>query len=153
MYASSLAMAEQDSPHVPDPVGAYPHARRAGDFLFLSGVGPRLPGSNDVPGNRFDEQGSLLAYDMERQCHSVFTNVRAILEHHGARWPDLVDITVFLTDIQRDFEVFNRIYTEYFGDTRPCRTTVEVTALPTPIAIELKCIAYLGGAQSHDDAD
>lgn len=146
-------MAERDSPHIPDPVGAYPHARRAGDFLFLSGVGPRLPGSNEVPGNHYDEQGSLLDYDMERQCHSVFTNIRAVLEHHGARWPDLVDVTVFLTDIQRDFEVFNRIYTEYFGDTRPCRTTVQVTALPTPIAIELKCIAYLGGAECHDVAD
>lgn len=146
-------MAEHNTPHLPDPVGAYPHARRAGDFLFLSGVGPRSPGSNEVPGNRYDEQGSLLAYDMERQCHSVFTNIRAILEHHGARWPDLVDVTVFLIDIQRDFEVFNQIYTEYFGDTRPCRTTVEVTALPTPIAIELKCIAYIGGAECHDDAD
>jgi 2-aminomuconate deaminase len=146
-------MAEQDPPRAPDPIGAYPHARRAGDFLFLSGVGPRLPDSNEVPGNHYDEQGSLRAYDMEQQCHSVIANISAILELYGAQWQDLVDITVFLTDIQRDFKVFNRIYTEYFGDTRPCRTTVEVTALPTPIAIELKCIAYLGGAERHDDAD
>lgn len=131
----------------PDPVGAYPHARRAGPFLFLSGVGPRLPGSGDIPGNVYDDSGELAAYDIEAQCHSVFANIRAILEAAGARWEDLVDITVFLTDMQRDFATFNRIYGEYFDDHRPCRTTVEVGALPTPIAIELKCIAVTGDSK------
>jgi len=127
------------------PVGAYPHARRAGPLLFLSGVGPRLPGTNEIPGNEYDAGGRLLNYDIDAQCHAVFANVRAILEHAGARWQDLVDVTVFLIDMQRDFEAFNRIYAEYFTDCQPCRTTVEVKALPTPIAIELKCIAMPGG--------
>lgn len=128
----------------PQPVGAYPHARRAGDFLFLSGVGPRQPGSGDVPGNHYDAEGRLTAYDIEAQCHSVFHNIRAILEASQARWEDLVDITVFLTDMARDFDTVNRIYSDYFASDKPCRTTVEVNALPTPIAIELKCVVYLG---------
>lgn len=128
----------------PDPVGAYPHALRAGSFLFLSGVGPREPGTGAVPGNVTDADGELIAYDIAAQCHSVFRNIRAVLQASGARWEDLVDVTVFLTDMQRDFEVFNRIYAEYFAEHRPCRTTVEVGALPTPIAVELKCIAFVG---------
>ena len=129
----------------PSPVGAYPHARRVGDLLFLSGVGPRQPGSGAVPGNVVDDEGRLQSYDIEAQCHSVFKNIRAILEASGARWTDLVDITVFLTDMDKDFKTFNRIYAEYFTENQPCRTTVEVGALPTPIAVELKCIASLGG--------
>lgn len=125
----------------PDPVGAYPHARRAGPFLFLSGVGPRQGGSGDIPGNQYDDGGRLVHYDIEAQCHAVFKNIRIILEHAGARWEDLVDVTVFLTDMDRDFQTFNRIYAEYFSGHKPCRTTVEVGALPTPIVIELKCIA------------
>lgn len=127
----------------PKPVGLYPHARRAGDLLFLSGLGPRTPGTGEVPGLELDTDGNILGYDMAAQCESVFNNVRAVLESAGARWEDLVDVTVFLTDIPRDFETFNRIYAEHFADNRPCRTTVEVTRLPTPIAIELKCIAVL----------
>lgn len=127
----------------PKPVGLYPHARRAGHLLFLSGLGPRKPGSGEVPGLTLDDEGNIVDYDMAAQCESVFDNVRAVLESAGARWQDLVDVTVFLTDIPRDFETFNRIYAEHFSDNRPCRTTVEVTRLPTPIAIELKCIAYL----------
>ena len=127
----------------PDPVGAYPHARRAGPFLFLSGVGPREPGTGTIPGNVTDGSGNLLSYDIEQQCHSVFRNIRNILEDCNARWDDLVDVTVFLTDMRNDFEQFNKIYADYFKSVRPCRTTVEVNALPTPIAIELKCIAWI----------
>ncbi len=127
----------------PAPVGAYPHARRVGDLLFLSGVGPRTPGSNAIPGNVHDASGKLVAYDIEAQCRQVFANVRAVLEASGARWEDLVDVTVFLTDMARDFAAYNRVYAEHFPDpaTAPCRTTLGITALPTPIAIELKCIA------------
>lgn len=129
----------------PAPVGAYPHARRVGDLLFLSGVGPRTPGTNAIPGNVHDADGRLIAYDIEAQCRQVFANVRAVLEAAGARWQDLVDVTVFLTDMQRDFAAYNRVYAEHFTDpaTAPCRTTLGITALPTPIAIELKCIASL----------
>lgn len=129
----------------PAPVGAYPHARRVGDLLFLSGVGPRMPGSNAIPGNVHDADGRLVAYDIEAQCRQVFANVRAVLEASGARWEDLVDVTVFLTDMARDFAAYNRVYAEHFPDpaTAPCRTTLGITALPTPIAIELKCIAQI----------
>lgn len=129
----------------PRPVGAYPHARRVGNLLFLSGVGPRRPGSDEIPGNVLAEDGRLLSYDFEAQVHSVFTNVRAILEASGARWEQLVDVTVYLTDMRRDFATFNRIWAEHFGEQPPCRTTLGISALPTPIAIELKCIAALGG--------
>ncbi len=127
----------------PAPVGAYPHARRVGQLLFLSGVGPRTPGSNVIPGNAYDADGRLVAYDIEAQCRQVFANVRNVLEASGARWQDLVDVTVFLTDMERDFATYNRLYAEHFGDAQPCRTTLGITALPTPIAIELKCIAVL----------
>lgn len=132
----------------PAPVGAYPHARRVGDLLFLSGVGPRQPVSNAIPGNVLDANGRLIAYDIEAQCRQVFANVRAVLHASGARWEDLVDVTVFLTDMARDFVAYNRIYAEHFRDpaTAPCRTTLGITALPTPIAIELKCIALIGEA-------
>jgi 2-aminomuconate deaminase len=132
----------------PAPVGAYPHARRVGNLLFLSGVGPRQPGSNIIPGNVHDAVGKLVAYDIEQQCRQVFANVRAVLEASGARWEDLVDVTVFLTDMARDFAVYNRLYAEYFGGVDACRTTLGITALPTPIAIELKCIAALPPADS-----
>jgi len=129
----------------PAPVGAYPHARRVGQLLFLSGVGPRVPGTNEIPGNVYDGANVLIGYDIEAQCRQVFSNVRAVLEASGARWEDLVDVTVFLTDMSRDFVAYNRIYAEYFPDlaTAPCRTTLGITALPTPIAIELKCVAVL----------
>jgi 2-aminomuconate deaminase len=129
----------------PAAVGAYPHARRVGDLLFLSGVGPRMPGSNAIPGNRHDADGRLVGYDIEAQCRQVFANVRAVLEASDARWEDLVDVTVFLTDMARDFAAYNRVYAEFFPDpaSAPCRTTLGITALPTPIAIELKCIAVL----------
>ncbi len=127
----------------PKALGAYPHARRVGNLLFLSGVGPRSPQDNSIPGNVLDTDGRLVDHDIEPQCHQVFANVRAVLEASGARWQDLVDITVFLTDMQRDFATYNRIYAEYFGETQPCRTTLGITSLPTPIAIELKCIAVI----------
>ena len=126
----------------PPPVGAYPHARRVGDLLILSGIGPRPADGGPIPGVVFDEDGSVIDYDIEAQCHAVFANVNAVLDSAGADWHDLVDVTVYLTDIPRDFDNFNRIYGEYFSaDSGPCRTTVEVNRLPTPIAIELKCIA------------
>jgi 2-aminomuconate deaminase len=130
----------------PAPVGAYPHARRVGNLLFLSGVGPRMPGSIAIPGNVYTADGTLASYDIEAQCRQVFANVRAVLEASGARWEDLVDVTVFLTDMTRDFATYNRLYAEYFAGVDACRTTLGVTALPTPIAIELKCVAAL-----HDD--
>ena len=127
----------------PRPVGAYPHARRAGNLLYLSGVGPRDPATNTIIGNVYDTDGGLLSYDIEAQCRQVFANVRAVLEAAGARWEDLVDVTVFLTDMARDFVAYNRVWAEYFSAAQPCRTTLGITALPTPIAIELKCIAAL----------
>lgn len=130
----------------PAPVGAYPHARRVGDLLFLSGVGPRTPGTHAIPGNVYDDAGKLVGYDIEAQCRQVFANVRAVLEASGARWEDLVDVTVYLTDMARDFATYNRLYAEYFAGVDACRTTLGITALPTPIAIELKCVAALKSA-------
>ena len=127
----------------PKPVGAYPHARRVGNLLFLSGVGPRDARDDSIPGNVYDADGKLVAYDIEAQCRAVFANVRAILEASGARWEDLVDVTVYLTDMARDFAAYNRVYAEHFTTAQPCRTTLGITALPTPIAIELKCVAAL----------
>jgi 2-aminomuconate deaminase len=134
------------SDQAPEPVGPYPHARRVGNLLFLSGVGPRKKGSKEIPGVTLDERGNIVAWDIEVQCRSVFENVRHILEAAGSKWESLVDVTVFLTHMKRDFATYNRVYAEYFSDpaTQPCRTTVEVTALPTPIAIEVKCIATVG---------
>ncbi|HEY4126987.1 MAG TPA: RidA family protein [Gammaproteobacteria bacterium] len=131
------------STKAPEPVGLYPHARRVGNLLFLSGVGPRKRGSKDIPGVTLDGSGKIISYDIETQCRSVFDNVRHILEDAGSGWDKLVDVTVFLTDMQRDFAAYNKLYAEYFKDNQPCRTTVQVTALPTPIAIELKCIATI----------
>jgi len=129
----------------PKPVGSYPHARKVGNLLFLSGVGPRTAGSdaNDsgVPGLKLDHNGNFLEFDFEAQCRSVFDNVRAVLEASGSKWDNLVDVTVFLVNMKRDFATYNRVYAEYFKDAQPCRTTVEINSLPTPIAIELKCIA------------
>ncbi|MCH7509864.1 MAG: RidA family protein [Proteobacteria bacterium] len=128
----------------PKPMGAYPHARRVGDLLFLSGMGPRSPETDEIPGLVLGKNGEIQEYDMAAQCHAVFANVRSVLEAAGLGWGDLVDVTVFLTDMDRDFATFNRIYAEYFSDNQPCRTTVEINRLPTPIAIELKCIATTG---------
>ena len=132
-----------NSSQAPEPVGAYPHARKVGNLLFLSGVGPRKRGSKEIPGVTLDDKGNIIAYDIEQQCHSVFQNVKLILEDSGSRWENLVDVTVFLTNMKQDFSIFNKIYAEYFKENQPCRTTVEVNALPTPIAIELKCIAIV----------
>jgi len=132
-----------DSDKAPEPVGLYPHARRVGNLLFLSGVGPRERGTRKIPGVELDEKGEIVGYDIATQCHSVFKNVRLILEAAGAKWEDLVDVTVFLTNMKADFDTYNKIYAEYFQDNQPCRTTVEISALPTPIAIELKCIATI----------
>jgi 2-aminomuconate deaminase len=137
-------MDEINSNKAPEPVGAYPHAKRVGNLLFLSGVGPRKRGTKEIPGVTLDADGNILSYDIEIQCRSVFENVKLILEASGARWEDLVDVTVFLTNMKKDFPVFNRLYAEYFSSVRPCRTTVEINALPTPIAVELKCIAQPG---------
>ncbi len=129
----------------PAPVGAYPHARRVGQLLFLSGIGPRQPATNAVPGNVYAADGSLAAHDIEAQTRAVFANVRAVLEASGARWEDLVDVTVYLTDMAGDFAAYNRVWAEHFPDAgaAPCRTTLGIDALPTPIAIELKCVAAL----------
>ena len=129
--------------NAPEPVGLYPHARKVGNLLFLSGVGPRKAGQTEIPGVTLDEYGNILDYDIETQCHSVFKNVRTVLEDAGSSWDNLVDVTVFLTNMKEDFEIYNRIYAEYFKGNQPCRTTVEIISLPTPIAIELKCIATI----------
>ena len=131
------------SDKAPEPMGAYPHARKVGNLLFLSGIGPRKRGSKEIPGVSQDASGNIISYDIEQQCRSVFENVKNILEASGARWENIVDVTVFLTNMKGDFQTFNQIYAEYFRSNQPCRTTVEVSALPTPIAIELKCIAAL----------
>jgi 2-aminomuconate deaminase len=132
-----------NSDKAPEPVGLYPHARKVGNLLFLSGVGPRKKGSREIPGVTLDEKGNIVSYDIEQQCHSVFQNVRYVLEASGSKWENLVDVTVFLTNMKKDFPIYNKIYAEYFKDNLPCRTTVEILSLPTPIAIELKCIATL----------
>ncbi|MFN7793087.1 MAG: RidA family protein [Cyclobacteriaceae bacterium] len=133
------------SDQAPEPVGAYPHARKVGNLLFLSGVGPRQKGSKEIPGVTLDANGAIAAYDIEVQCHSVFKNVKLILEASGSRCEDLIDVSVYLTNMKSDFPIFNKIYASYFPDkaTQPCRTTVEINALPTPIAIELNCIATI----------
>lgn len=131
------------SKRAPEPVGLYPHARRVGNLLFLSGVGPRERGQKKIPGVELDELGNILSYDIEVQCHSVFQNVKAILEEAGSKWENLVDVTVYLTNMKDDFSTYNKIYAEYFKNCMPCRTTLEVNCLPTPIAIELKCIATI----------
>lgn len=133
----------RNSDRAPLPVGLYPHARKVGDLLFLSGVGPRKKDSKSIPGVELNDKGEIISYDIEAQCKSVFENVRMILEDCGSSWDDLVDVQVFLTNMKDDFATFNKVYAEYFKDIQPCRTTVEVNALPTPIAIELKCIAEI----------
>jgi 2-aminomuconate deaminase len=136
-------MSKVTSNEAPEPVGAYPHSRIVGNLVFLSGVGPRKKGSQKIPGVTVDQSGNVVSYDIEVQCHAVFENVRLILDASGSGWDKLVDITVFLTNMKKDFPLFNKIYAEYFRENQPCRTTVEVRSLPTPIAIELKCIATI----------
>jgi 2-aminomuconate deaminase len=130
-----------NSTTAPEPVGHYPHARRVGNLLFLSGVGPRKKGSKEIPGVVLDADKNIVSYDIAEQCHSVFANVRDILESAGAKWEDLVDVTVYLTNMKDDFPIYNKLWAEYFAVNPPCRTTLEINCLPTPIAIELKCIA------------
>ena len=136
-----------ESKRAPEPVGAFPHAKRVGNLLFLSGIGPRKRGSKEIPGVTLDSAGNILSYDIETQCHAVFENVRLVLEDAGASWNDIVDVTVFLTNMKKDFPIYNTLYAQYFsgdGKPNPTRTTIEVGALPTPIAIELKVIAAVG---------
>ena len=134
------------SSRAPEPVGAFPHAKRVGNLLFLSGIGPRKRGSKEIPGVKLDPVGNVVDYDIETQCRAVFENVRLVLEDAGANWNDIVDVTVFLTNMKKDFPIYNKLYAQYFsgeGKPNPTRTTIEVGALPTPIAIELKVIATL----------
>jgi len=133
----------KNSSRAPEPVGLYPHARTVGNLLFLSGVGPREKGSKVIPGVELNADGTIRSYDIEKQCHSVFKNVRAILEDAGSSWANLVDVTVYLTNMKADFPIYNKLWAEYFHQDPPCRTTLEINALPTPIAIELKCVAVL----------
>ena len=132
-----------NSKRAPQAVGLYPHARKVGDLLFLSGVGPRVPNQKDIPGVQLDNNGKIESYDIEKQCHSVFKNIRYILEDAGSSWNNIVDVQVFLTNTKDDFSIYNKIYAEYFKDNQPCRTTIEIKSLPTPIAIELKIIATI----------
>ena len=132
-----------ESQNAPEPVGLYPHAKQVGNLLFLSGIGPRERGKKDIPGVELDQNGNIISHDIAAQCHSVFKNVRTVLEDAGSNWDNLVDVTVFLTNMKDDFKIYNRIYAEYFKDNQPCRTTLEICSLPTPIAIELKCIAII----------
>ncbi len=127
----------------PKPVGLYPHAKKVGNLLFLSGIGPREPGTDNIPGLTRDKNGNFISFDFEAQCHSVFKNVKTVLEASGGEWKNLVDVTVFLVDMKRDFKTYNKLWATYFQEDPPCRTTVEIKSLPTPIAIELKCIAVL----------
>tara|TARA_B100000686_G_C16498981_1_gene816048 strand:+ start:268 stop:684 length:417 start_codon:yes stop_codon:yes gene_type:complete len=132
-----------NSDRAPQAVGLYPHARKVGDLLFLSGVGPRLLGQEDIPGVTLNKDGEIISYDIEKQCHSVFQNVRYILEDAGSSWDNIIDVQVFLTNMKSDFKTYNKIYSEYFKNNQPCRTTIEIKSLPTPIAIELKVIATI----------
>lgn len=132
-----------NSNRAPEPVGLYPHARKVGNLLFLSGVGPRDRNTKKIPGVELNEDGSIQSYNIEEQCHSVFKNVKLILEDAGSSWDQLIDVTVFLTNMKADFAIYNKIYAQYFRENQPCRTTVEINSLPTPIAIELKCIATI----------
>jgi 2-aminomuconate deaminase len=129
--------------HAAKPLGAYPHARQVGNLLFLSGIGPRNATDNSIPGLQLDENGNILSYDIEAECHAVFANVKAVLEASGSKWEHMVDVTVYLTNMKKDFPIYNRIYGDYFQHVNACRTTVEVKSLPTPIAIELKVIATI----------
>jgi 2-aminomuconate deaminase len=136
-----------ESTRAPEPVGASPHAKRVGEQLFLSGIAPRVRGSKEIPGVTLDSAGNVVSYDIETQCRAVFENVRLVLEDAGATWQDIIDVTVFLTNMKKDFPIYNRVYAEYFagrGKPNPTRTTIEVGALPTPIAVELKVIAAVG---------
>jgi 2-aminomuconate deaminase len=125
------------------PLGAYPHARRVGNFLFLSGIGPRNPKDNTIPGLELDKDGNIIKYDIEAECHAVFANVKAVLEASGSSWNRIVDVTVFLTNMKKDFPVYNKIYGDYFKEVQACRTTIEIKSMPTPISIELKVIATI----------
>ena len=131
------------SSKAPDPVGLYPHSRKVGNFLFLSGVGPREKGSSKIPGVELDNLGQIISYDFEIQCHSVFRNIKFILEDAGSSWDKIIDVTVFLTNMKDDFAIYNRIWADYFKENQPCRTTLEINKLPTPIAIELKVLALI----------
>lgn len=132
-----------NSSKAPEPVGLYPHARKVGNLLFLSGVGPRERGTKKIPGVELDANGNIESYDIAKQCHSVFQNVRYVLEDAGSSWGKIVDVTVFLTNMKDDFKIYNELYAEYFKDNLPCRTTLEINCLPTPIGIELKVIATI----------
>lgn len=132
-----------NSSKAPEPVGAYPHARKVGNLLFLSGVGPRERGTKKIPGVELDETGNIISYDIETQCKSVFQNIKWILEDAGSSWDNIVDVQVFLTNMKDDFTTYNKVYAEWFKDNQPCRTTIEINCLPTPIAIELKVIATI----------
>ncbi len=136
-------MTEINSSKAPEPVGLYPHARRVGNLLFLSGVGPRERGTKKIPGVELDENGKIISYDIALQCHSVFQNVKYILEDAGSSWDKIIDVTVFLTNMKDDFEIYNKLWAEYFIQNSSCRTTIEINCLPTPIAIELKVIAII----------
>lgn len=133
-----------NSSKAPEPVGLYPHARRVGNLLFLSGVGPRERGTKKIPGVELDENGKILSYDIAVQCRSVFQNVKWILEDAGSSWDQIVDVTVYLTNMKDDFPIYNKLWAEYFSNNPPCRTTIEINCLPTPIAIELKVVATIG---------
>jgi 2-aminomuconate deaminase len=140
-YLYSMSEQSINSSKAPEPVGLYPHAKRVGNLLFLSGVGPREKGTKKIPGVELDENGKIQSYDIEKQCRSVFQNVKYILEDSGSSWDKIVDVTVFLTNMKDDFPIYNKLWAEYFAENPPCRTTLEINCLPTPIAIELKVIA------------
>ncbi len=142
-YKEAMNSNKIESSKAPEPVGLYPHARKVGNLLFLSGVGPRERGSKKIPGVELDENGQIISYDIEAQCHSVFRNIKYILEDSGSSWDNIIDVTVFLTNMKDDFKKYNQLWAEYFKDNLPCRTTLEINKLPTPIAIELKVIAII----------
>lgn len=133
-----------ESSKAPEPVGLYPHARKVGDFIYYSGIGPRERGAKKIPGVELDENGNITSYDIATQCRSVFNNLKLVVEDSGADWKNVIDVTIFLTNMKSDFKTYNEIYAEYFKDNQPCRTTIEIKSLPTPIGIEVKAIAYIG---------
>ena len=144
IYVLSIMTKKNIINNAPKPVGNYPHSVEVNGMLYLSGIGPRNPRDNSIPGNEYNANGDLVNYDIKQQTHAVFDNIKIILKESNSSLKNLIDITVFLTDMKRDFSTFNSIYKEYFKDNNPCRTTVEISSLPTPISIELKCIAFIG---------
>jgi 2-aminomuconate deaminase len=128
------------TPDAPDPLGPYAHAVRAHGFVYCSGQGARDPRTGREAGVGYDEQGKVTSYDIAVQCEATLGNVHAVLEAAGTSWDRLVELTVFLKDMD-DFEAMNEVYARHFPNGGPARTTVGVSDLPADNYIEIRAIA------------